>query len=292
MLRSERGDMALTQLLMAMAVFGGVLGSTLFIFQNFVTVSADTTQRAADQDKARFALDALARELRNLASPTQEQPQAVDKVSPFDIVFQTVDPVGPNTGLNASNSKRVRYCLNVTSPSDGKLWFQEQRWTTQAAPAVPSTAACPGTGWTAQRLVADHITNARNNLNRPLFVANSSTLTDVSSLHADLLVDSDPAKAPTETRITTGVFLRNQNRRPIASFTATPTASGILLNGSASYDPEGEQLSYVWFDGATKVGSGITFTYPAAAGTSHTMSLKVYDPASLEGVAASQVVVA
>ena len=88
-----------------------------------------------------------------------------------------------------------------------------------------------------------------------------------------------------------GVFLRNQNRRPVAAFSASATAQGIVLNGSASSDPEGEPLTYVWYDGTTKIGEGITFTYPVAAGSSHTIQLKVYDPAVLEGVAAPQVVI-
>jgi hypothetical protein len=209
------------------------------------------------------------------------------------MVFQTVEPNGPNTGLNASNVKRVRYCLQAgTATTGAKLWRQEQLWTTQSAPALPSTSSSPASGWSSQTLVADSIVNTRDGLTRPVFMFNSQTLADVSSIHVDLYVDPDPTRAPIETRISTGVFLRNQNRRPVATFSATRTAQGIVLNGSTSSDPEGEALSYVWFDGSTKVGTGIVFTYPAPAGTTRTITLKVYDPAALEGVSASQAVVA
>ena len=289
----ERGEVSLTQLLMAMAVFIGVLGATLGVFQNSVTVNRATGDRNESQDRARRGIETLARELRNLASPTQDQPQAVDKATAFDMVFQTVEPEGPNTGLNASNVKRVRYCVQQgTATVGGKLWRQEQKWTTQTAPAVPSTSGCPATGWGSQTMVADSIVNVANGQSRPAFVFNSASLSDVSSIHVDMYVDLDPQRAPVETRVSTGVFLRNQNRRPTAAFTATRTAQGIVLNGSASSDPEGESLNYVWFDGSTKVGTGIVFTYAAPGNTTRSITLKVYDPAALEGVSATQTVVA
>lgn len=291
-LACERGEISLTQLLAGMAVFAVVLTGVLGSFEGFISVNRDTNDRHETQDRARRALDRLARELRNLASPTQDQPQAVDKATSYDVVVQSVDPNGPNTGLNGANIKRVRYCLDSTDPKNGKLWLQEQKWTTQAAPAVPSTAACPASGWGSQTMVADRIVNRLDGQDRPLFSFNSATIAAISAMHADLYVDLDPARAPAEARLSTGVFLRNQNRAPVAAFTATPSAQGIRLNGSASYDPEGAQLQYVWFDGATKVGTGITFTYVVPAGSSRTITLKVYDPATLEGVAPSQVVIA
>ena len=292
-LAGERGEISLTQMLMAMSVFVGVLGATLGTFESSVTVNKSTGDRAEAQDRARRGIESMARELRNLASPTQDQPQAVDKASAFDMVFQTVEPEGPNTGLNASNVKRVRYCVQQgTATQGGKLWRQEQKWTTQAAPAVPSTTGCPASGWGSQTMVADSIVNVSDGQSRPAVTFNSATLTDVSSIHVDMFVDLDLQRAPVETRVSTGVFLRNQNRRPAAAFTATRTAQGIVLNGSASSDPEGESLSYVWFDGTTKVGTGIVFTYSAPANTTRNITLKVYDPAALEGVSASQAVVA
>ena len=47
-----------------------------------------------------------------------------------------------------------------------------------------------------------------------------------------------------------GVFLRNQNRAPVASCTAQRAGTGkqIALNGSASEDPEGFNLKeYKWY---------------------------------------------
>lgn len=289
--RCERGEVALTSVLAGMSIMLVVGFAILTSFEAWTKAEASQIARNEAQDRARSAVDRLARELRNLASPTPDQPQAVDRVGPFDLVFQTVDPVGPNSGANVSNVRRVRYCLDTTDPSAARLWTQEQRWTTLAVPAMPSSTACPAAGWNGgQRIVADRVTNARDGLARPVFVANSATLTDISALHAELFVDMNPAAGPVETRLASGVFLRNQNRRPVAAFSATRTANGIVLNGSASADPEGQTLVYRWFDGTTQIGTGVTFTYEVASGTARTIGLTVEDPAGLTASASPQVV--
>lgn len=293
-MRSERGEIGLAQLLVATAIFLGVMASALVVFTSSQRLNSAANARSDSQDAARTGLDRLSRELRNLASPTPEQPQAVDKATAYDMVFQTVDAVGPNTGLNATNVERVRYCL-AGSTSAGVLYRQDQRWTTQVAPAVPSTTVCPSTDsqWVATRRVASAITNRRDGLDRPLFEYDSAIATDVSTVHAQLLIDVDPLREPGETTLSTGVYLRNQNRRPTAAFTADTSVPGtIVLNGSTASDPEGEPLTYVWYDGTSKVGDGIRYDYVVPRNTSHQMQLKVYDPASLEGDSAIQTVVA
>jgi len=292
LLDEERGEFNLTTVLVSIAIFSGVLGATLTTFESFAGERGKLERRTSAQDSARTAADRIARELRNLASPTAYQPQAFDAAGPYDIVFKTVDSNGPNAGLNAPNIKRVRYCLTSTSPSEAQLVAQTQTWTTQEPPTAPSTSACPGGGWGSTQTIAADLTNQRAGQARPVFQFDAATLTDITEIHVELFVDPDADGSDVETKLSTGVFLRNQNRKPTASFTATPSAQGIVLNGSASLDPEGEPLTYVWYDGATKIGSGITYTYPATAGTSHTIQLKVYDPAVLEGASATQVVIA
>ena len=286
-LRSERGEFSLPGILVALTLFGGVLGATLTLFQGFEKTSRATQERSDNQDRSRQAVDRLVRELRNLASPTQEKPEAVDVAAPYDLVFQTVDSLGPNSGLNSSNVMRVRYCVTA-STSNALLYRQTQRWTTALTPVTPSIANCPGTGWGTSEVMADHIVNRYNNQSRPIFTYNGAVAADVSSIRADLFIDLNPAKAPVESRLSSGVFLRNQNRRPVATFDAPGrTSTGLILNGSESIDPEGEPLTYVWYDGTTKIGDGIVFNYTVAKGTAHNINLKVYDPAGLEGVAAA-----
>jgi type II secretory pathway component PulJ len=273
----ERGDVSLTQLLVAMTIFVVVLGAVLTTFERFVAVNRQTTERTESQDRARVAIDRMAKDLRNLASPTPQQPQAVDLATPYDIVVQTVNPTGPNAGTNASNVRRVRYCLD-SSTSPGKLWQQTQTWTSTAPPAAPSTSTCPATGWNSSTVVADKVVNGTS---RPVFGFNSAVAPDISGLHVDLYVDTDPTHAPKETRIATGVFLRNQNRRPTADFSCTSGSQGLILNGSPAADPEGQPLSYQWWSDGVKVGTGIVYTHNVAG--SHSIQLKVFDPGGLQG---------
>jgi type II secretory pathway component PulJ len=287
----ERGQMTLVELLVAISIFGLVLGATLFTFMTFTTLDQRTVDRTSSQDSARTSVDRLSRDLRNLASPTIAVPQAVDRAGPYDLAFQTVDSVGPNTGANAANVKRVRWCLNQTTPTNEKLYVQEQKWTSQTAPAMPTDTACPGSGWDTQTVMASNITNTYLNQSRPLFTYNSSVLTQISSIHVDLYSDINPLQAPSETHLTSGVFLRNQNQVPVASFAkALSGTTAIVLNGSASYDPEGQVLTYQWWDNGSKIsnGDGIVYTYKVTPGSSHQLQLKVYDPAKLEGVSAIQ----
>jgi type II secretory pathway pseudopilin PulG len=286
MSRGERGEVSLVSLLVACTLLVVVLGATLTLFEGFIAKAGDATRRTDTQDAARTAADRIARDLRNLSSPTSAQPQAVDRASGSDLIFKTVDPAGPNTGTNATNTKRVRYCLD----SGRRLQEQTQTWTSEAVPAVPSGTACPAAAdWTRTTIVATNVVNGTV----PVFTYDAPVLTDISAIHVDLLVDTDIVRLPPATRLSTGVFLRNQNRRPAPTFVADRTAGGFVLNGSASGDPEGDTLRYEWFDGTAKVGTGITYTYTGlAAGSVHQLQLKVSDPAGLVGVSATQAVTA
>ena len=285
MSRGERGEVSLTSVLVACTLLVVVLGATLTTFQGLIAGAGDASRRTDAQDVARSAADRIARDLRNLASPTPEQPQAVDLAGGSDLIFTTVEAEGPNAGTNVTNTKRVRYCLDSTR----RLREQTQTWTTATIPDVPSNAACPGSGWTRTTIAAQSIVNG----DTAIFSYDSNVLTDISQIHVDLLVDTDTVRQPPATRLSTGVFLRNQNRRPTATFVATRTAGGFVLNGSASADPEGDRLRYTWFDNGTEVGSGITFNYTGlTAGSGHQLRLEVDDPAGLTGVSATQTVTA
>lgn len=279
LVRDQRGEVSLTELLVACAVMLFVCGAALTSLDTFGRVDRTSNERLASQDEARTALDRLSRELRNLASPTPEQPQAVDRATPFDVIFQTVDPNGPNSGSNTSNVRRVRWCLPATGTT---LYAQTQTWTTGTPPATPTTTVCgPAAtgGWQTSRAVARDVVNRRGGQERPLFAFDSTVLTDIAAVHAELFVDHDPGRGAAETRLSSGVFLRNQNRRPEARFTATPTAQGLLLNGSLSSDPEGQELLYEWWQGGVRRGAGVVFTLPDP-GTG-AVTLVVRDPAGL-----------
>lgn len=284
---------ALTELLVAMAIFIVVISATLLVFDQFQLTNVRNQQRNDAQQAARTSLDQVARDLRNLASPTAGQPQAIDRATAYDLVFQNVDASGPNTGANTANVRRVRYCLDTTNPSAETLWAQIQTWTTASVPALPSTSSCPdpAAGWTGRQVMASKVVNEVGGQNRPVFAYNASTATAITAIRGTLYVDVNPGHKPGETTLGTGVFLRNQNRAPTSAFTATATGNRhVLLNGSLSSDPEGQPLTYKWYDGSTQVGAGITYDYQAPATGSRTFTLKVFDPANLEGDSQAQVV--
>jgi type II secretory pathway pseudopilin PulG len=313
-MRSERGEISLTGLLVAMLLFGIVMAATLLVFQTSEAVTRDTMKRTDAQDRARVAEEILAKNLRNLAGPPGnltasgvEQAQTLVTKTDYDLAFETVDPAAPNAGsTNQSNVKRVRYCLDDA----GRLYKQQQTWT-GTAPAAPTSTACPaplgaaGTAqWQTQTILADNVVNKLDSgLNLPVFTYDSTDPTRVSQIHVNLMVNIDLAHRPRATTIATGIFLRNQNRVPVAAMTwVVSAAQGIILNGSASVDPEGQPLKYCWVDTAQRsvnvdpetnaqarcpagtVGMGVAFAYLPPAHGSRNIQLAVKDPVDQWGV--------
>ena len=287
-LHRDEAGFTLVELLMVSVLMIVVLGATLTTFNTFQS-NAETNARVNDaQDEARRGLDVLGKELRNLASPTNEQPQAVKRAEGQDLIVQSVAPTRPAGSLNSRNTQYVRYCYSV---GQERLYRQRLEWTTASDPAHPTDTSCPGGGWETTEFVAANVVNA----SRPVFTYNSATLTNITEVGATLYVDVNPGRRPVETSIHTSVFLRNQNRVPVARFTAAATAGGrILLNGSESEDPEERALRYFWYDPAvsttTPRGEGIVYEYTPPALGSRTVYLIVKDPADLQSEAPPQTV--
>jgi type II secretory pathway pseudopilin PulG len=282
-----------------------VFGATLTVLASASRQQRLNEQTNDAQQNVRTTLDRMARQLRNLASPNvltsvgSTLPRSVDRNLPYDLIFQDVDQTRPAGSSNSANVRRVRYCLDTTKPSNGTLYMQTQTWTTAATPAMPGDVACPGAGWTKTAGVAQNLTNAVGD--RPIFrysgdtglitATDSDSRADISRVEATVFLDLDPARRPTESSLTTSVFLRNQNREPASAFTLTvtnPTTRTVQLNGSPSQDPEGQPLTYYWYvDGVQQSTEGIVVQLSVTAGT-HTFALHVKDPAGLEGVSPTQ----
>jgi type II secretory pathway component PulJ len=310
---SDQRGLTLIEVLLASVLSLFVMGASLAAFDG-LQGSHKLTQQANDaQDVARRQTDRFARELRNLASPSQlasdlsAQPQAVDVAGDYDLVFRVVGDTRPAGSLNVANVKRVRYCVNNTNPAKEVVWRQLQTWTTAAAPVLPSTAACPGTGWDAGKNTQfiPNVVNRYLGQDRPLFTYNATDVLRISKIRTTLWIDTDPTKRPAATRLSSGVYLRNQNRVPGADFTATVTADKrLILNGSGSEDPEGMPLKYQWYVdapatlpdcsvtpvAASCLGEGVVFEKTGlSGGASHNITLVVKDPAGLAGTATQTV---
>lgn len=279
-LRDERG-LTLIELLVTAGLMIVILGATLTVLDQFTALAGKGERQNDAQDRARHAVDLMARGLRNVTGP-RGTPQTVEKAAPYDVVFQTVDPDSPGGTQNAARLSRVRYCLDSSRPDSGRIWSQAQTWSTATAPALPSTASCPDPTWRRSAVVADHVTNRRGGLDRPLWSYDADALDDIASVRLAVYVDVSPAADPPETRLASAVFIRNQNRRPLAAFTATVVGTRhIILNGSASEDPEGHLLDYRWYDGPTRIGHGVVLDYAPPSPGARQLSLQVADPAGL-----------
>jgi type II secretory pathway pseudopilin PulG len=284
-LRSESG-IGLTELLVAMALVVVVMMSTFAVLTRFTNATKQNLSQNEAQSTARTAIDRLAREFRNAGSPgTTGSP--IERTSSWDLAFLMVNPLSAGSGSNSNSVQRVRYCLDASST----LWRQVQTWTTATVPTLPAATACPDSSFGSQAIVARDVVNRAGSQTRPFFTYDSGTASNVRSVSIDVYVDKDTTRLPSEQRLTTAVFVRNQNRAPVAGFTATTSGSRhVLLNGSSSSDPDGDTLTYTWYDSGTVIGSGAVLDYVSPTTGSHSISVKVTDPAGLNATSAAQAV--
>ncbi len=316
-LRSQRG-FTLIEVLLVMSLGLLILGATLTSFTNFNRKQKQVQVLNDSAQMARNGMDHASRQLRNLANQDPSQmTTTIALAQPNDLVFQTSDPT----------RKWVRYCLDTTgaggvpaSSSRGRLW--ESETATASAPTSSMLASCPGTGWVSRRLTADNVTNGINGRVAPVFSYSCapsapatcpSTVADyprITNINAQLYVDPNPGRSPAELRVVSGIFLRNQNEKPVPNFSTNPVAGQprtLILNASASTDPEGRTLAYDWFLGsgamsltpeeacATEIahkengtsliylGQGVTYRYTVPAGVASPMNIQVVvrDPGCL-----------
>ena len=280
-LRSETGAV-LTDVMVSMTMMVALLGATLLTFNRFQETSRANQVQNEAADRTRTGIDRIARELRNHAAASPDRPQGIERAEPYDLIAQTIGPEATFAPDNARNTQRVRYCLDASS-TEGRLYRQRQIWTSATPPDPPDTSACPGEGWSETEVVAGNVTNRAGA--RPAFRFNTSTADQIDQVRVELFLDVEPARRPLETRLAGGVFLRNQDRPPVASFTATLSGRDrVLLNGSGSSDPDGDSLFYEWLDGSTRVGRGALLEYRLPAGA-RTIKLIVRDPSGLKGEA-------
>jgi prepilin-type N-terminal cleavage/methylation domain-containing protein len=295
MLRDESG-FTLPELLLAMVIFSIVLLATLGVFDQSSSLSARNAKQNDSVEESRVAVDQVIRQLRNLASPSSPQ-STIDTASGYDLIFQTDDP----------SKTWVRYCLKTTgsgATATGTLYYGYSA--SQTLTAAQKSSPCPGSGWGSNlKVVAQDVSNQASGQDRPVFAytctagspsgcpASSADNSKIVLTGVTLYIDTSPGQLPAEKRITSGVYLRNQNQAPSASYTYTNqpvTPHTLIFNGSASSDPEGRTLHYAWCVGSTApcttdssfyVGTGVTFTYTFPQTGTQTVTLTVTDPGGL-----------
>ena len=285
-MRNERG-FTLVEVLVAMGLMTVVLGAVLTTFENFQEQSRRTTSANEAQEKARRAIDVMAREVRNAVSAGAPVNDAVERALPFDLVFQTAG-AGAGTATNPTNRVRVRYCLDgADGPNGGGKLYRQ----TQTFPGAPTTlpagdTTCPLPSWTTTQVVTGDVTNRVPATDVPVFTyrftpSESTALTELVGISPEIRTDPWPKdKRPAESVLRSGIVLRNANQPPVALFSATVQSGYVKLNGSPSIDPEQQTMEYRWYiDGVTNAQrTGIRHETAVPAG-SRTIRLVVTDAA-------------
>jgi hypothetical protein len=273
---------------LSMVVFGATL-SVLEVFQNDNRID---TLRNETQDSTRTAIDRLARELRNVSAPSTKEAGALEQAKRYSLTFQTINSTPTSTselGRNLTNAMRVRYCLNNSDPTNEVLWREVRHWETETPPLLPTSTACPDLNsldWEKTERLVEHITNRIGGQIRPLFVYGppGATLTSqITAVEMTVYTDLDPGGRPGERQLTSTIYLRNENRTPVASFTATQVGlHSVYLNASESYDPNGLALTYKWWDNGAPLSSTAQQTELKEPGVGvHTFKLEVKNPGGL-----------
>jgi Tfp pilus assembly protein PilV len=291
----EHEGFTLVEVLVAMTMTMVIFVATLTLLDIFQRDTRYDTLRNETQDNARSSVDRLAREIRNVAAPSTKTAGALELAESYNVIFETIDASKTSSGANATNSMRVRYCLDDSNPENETFWRQWKRWESAEAPAVPTTTNCPDPSaahWDGKQKLAEHVVNRIGGKNRVLFTYGPTGATLVSqivSVEPTLYLAPAPNSRPGETQLTSTISLRNENRPPTAGFSAVETGASrvVTLNASESSDPDGLTLTYAWWDNGTKQSSTSQSweTSALVAGSKHTFKLEVTDPGGLSSTA-------
>lgn len=298
--RSQAG-FTLIEVLIVSSLFTVIVGATLSVVTRFDRTSKRVVQVNEQAESARQGLDRLARQLRNLAQRVNQP--VIDTAGTDDLIFQTSDPT----------RTWVRYCVEPGAGPRGtdRLWTGENG----ASPTVTAgmRGSCPGTDWDRTSVVADGVVNSIGGRRVFTYVctpdkpvtcpASSAEFPLIKSIGAQIFIDPDPANRPVEHLVSSGVFLRNQNEDPTASFSWTPTGPRkVALNAAGSQDPEGRTLRFYWYAGTAPdftcaqgpppppaavplEGVHVSHTFPDTAGPAGTVvpvTVVVCDPGDLQ----------
>lgn len=274
--RDDRG-FTLVELLVSMMIGLIGFGAVMTSFEVLLRQSTNSRQQSEAQDQARTGVDRLSVGLRNaIAAPGSSQ-TAVERAEPYDLVFQTVSTPAPG---NAIGALRVRYCLDITDPARSLLRQQTKTWSSGPPPAVSACSAALN-GWDDNEVVATDLVNRVRAPERPVWSYGPTGWADVAEIRAvrtTLVVDTRPEEIRGERTLTSGVALRNANRPPITNFSFNQTGGYVVLNGSSSYDPDGDSLTYQWYvDGSAQPGAtGVDLKLSLGTG-SHVIRLDATD---------------
>jgi prepilin-type N-terminal cleavage/methylation domain-containing protein len=259
--RDQRG-FTLVELLVAMMISTIVMGAAVAILAIILNDNRYDNLRTEAQANAQTMVDRLSRELRSGSAPSGGSAGLLAKATSYDISFETVNAMpGSAPPGNPANQIWVRYCLD----GNDTLWRQSTTASSTTS-TLPDTSACPSTSsaWVpaASSPCCVELNDVTNEIGgdttRPLFTfgpSGWSSLSQINSVQVDLYVDKNPGHRPGPIELISGIYLRNELAPPTANFVALPTTNqqgaDVQLNGSPSSDPNGQVLSYQWYEGVS-----------------------------------------
>lgn len=273
----EETGFTLIELLVGVLLSMIVFGATLGLLDTYQHQSVFDDQRNQVQDAARTTIDQLTQQLRNVAAESPTSAGALERSGPDDVVFQTVGSGSIFGGSNATNQMRVRYCLNKSNPSNETLWMQTETWTTATGPSTPvDNGTCPNdsSGWTPSldKKMVTNITNDSGGQSRDVFTyapIGETAPSEINFVEVELFLNINPGHEPGETEIKSGIYLRNSFAAPTAGMSVNWGTGEVQLNGSSSFDPNGQALTYQWSVNGSPISGATTQQFDWGPLSSH-----------------------
>lgn len=283
-LRGQRG-FTLTELLVAITISSLILGAAVTAWTSFLTQSTGAEKATDAQDTARLALDQMTIQLRSATSNAATGNQPIEAAGAYSLVWLAPFP-GASTVNNPFGLRHVRYCVDSSSPSNEKLWFQTAPFSTTSNRNWPATGSCPANSWPTAVQVGTNLVNVLQNT--PLFVTPTDSQGNVTDVNVNAVVDIDTNASPPASSVRSSVTLRNLNHAPVAAISCAAGLTGhALCDASGSTDSDNQTLTYAWkVDGSTVGESSYRLDQPSlAAGSNHTFAVTVTDSGGLSSSA-------